>query len=85
MGNGHQSKPYIDVEDAVEAMFIAYRAQSAAFDAYNVAPDDFISVREIVDIVLRELRIPTGQCAVSYGELGRGWKGDVPDRAPKQR
>ena len=57
MGNGHQSKPYIDVEDALEAMFTAYRAQSAAFDAYNVAPDDFISVREIVDIVLRELRI----------------------------
>ena len=59
-------------------MFTAYRAQSAAFDAYNVAPDDFISVREIVDIVLRELRIPKAQCAVSYGELGRGWKGDVP-------
>jgi UDP-glucose 4-epimerase len=78
MGNGHQSKPYIDVEDALEAMFTAYRAQSAAFDAYNVAPDDFISVREIVDIVLRELRIPKAQCAVSYGELGRGWKGDVP-------
>ncbi|HEY1749165.1 MAG TPA: NAD-dependent epimerase/dehydratase family protein [Xanthobacteraceae bacterium] len=78
MGNGHQSKPYIDVADAVEAMFIAYRAQSAAFDAYNVAPDDFTSVREIVGIVLREMGIPDGQCAVSYGELGRGWKGDVP-------
>jgi UDP-glucose 4-epimerase len=78
MGNGSQSKPYIHVEDAVEAMFIAYRAQAAAFEAYNVAPDDFISVREIVDIVLGELRIPNGQCTVSYGELGRGWKGDVP-------
>jgi UDP-glucose 4-epimerase len=78
MGNGTQSKPYIDVADAVEAMFIAYRAQTAAFDAYNVAPDDFISVREIVDIVLGELHIPSGRCAVSYGELGRGWKGDVP-------
>ena len=29
MGNGHQSKPYIDVEDALKAMFTAYRAQSA--------------------------------------------------------
>jgi len=78
MGNGHQSKPYVDVEDVVEAMFVAYRAQSAAFDAYNVAPDDFISVRDIVDIVLQELRIAQDRCAVSYGELGRGWKGDVP-------
>jgi UDP-glucose 4-epimerase len=78
MGNGGQSKPYIDVEDAVAAMFTAFRGQATAFEAYNVAPDDFINVREIVDIVLRELQIPNGKCAVSYGELGRGWKGDVP-------
>jgi UDP-glucose 4-epimerase len=78
MGDGHQSKPYIDVDDVVEAMFAAYRGQSAAFDVYNVAPDDFLSVREIVDIVLEELRIAPGKCAVMYGEESRGWKGDVP-------
>ena len=78
MGNGTQSKPYIDVGDVVEAMFTAYRVQAEPFDVYNVAPDDFLSVREIVDIVLEELRIPPGQCAVRYGEQDRGWKGDVP-------
>jgi UDP-glucose 4-epimerase len=78
MGDGHQSKPYIDVEDVLEAMFAAYRRQSAAFDVYNVAPDDFLSVREIVDIVLEEMRIPPGRCTVTYGEERRGWKGDVP-------
>lgn len=78
MGNGYQSKPYVYVDDVVAAMFLAYHAQTAAFDAYNVAPEDSITVREIVDIVLGELQIPSGQCAVSYGELDRGWKGDVP-------
>jgi UDP-glucose 4-epimerase len=78
MGNGHQSKPYIDVDDVVAAMFTAYRAQSTCFDIYNVAPDDFISVRQIVDIVLDELRIPQDQCAIVYGDEDRGWKGDVP-------
>ena len=78
MGDGHQSKPYVDVDDVVEAMFAAYRGQSAAFDAYNVAPGDFLSVREIVDIVLEEMRIPRDRCAVIYGEEDRGWKGDVP-------
>jgi UDP-glucose 4-epimerase len=78
MGNGHQSKPYIDVGDVVEAMFAAYRAQSAAFDAYNVAPDDFLSVREIVDIVLQELSVRPEECSVAYGAADRGWKGDVP-------
>jgi UDP-glucose 4-epimerase len=78
MGDGRQSKPYIDVDDVVEAMFAAYRGQSAAFDAYNVAPDDFLSVREIVEIVLQERRIPRDRCAVAYGDGSRGWKGDVP-------
>jgi UDP-glucose 4-epimerase len=78
MGNGYQSKPYIDVDDVVEAMFAAYRVQSAAYDVYNVAPDDFTNVREIVAIVLEEMRIAPGRCSVSYGELDRGWKGDVP-------
>jgi UDP-glucose 4-epimerase len=78
MGNGYQSKPYIDVEDVVEAMLVAYRAQTTPFDAYNVAPGDSLTVREIVDIVLDELRMTPSQCSVSYGELDRGWKGDVP-------
>jgi UDP-glucose 4-epimerase len=78
MGDGHQSKPYIDVDDVVAAMFAAYRAQSTPFDVYNVAPDDFISVRQIVDVVLDELRIPHNQCNVVYGTADRGWKGDVP-------
>jgi UDP-glucose 4-epimerase len=78
MGDGYQSKPYIDVDDVIDAMFAAYRRQSAAFDVYNVAPDDFITVRQIVDVVLDELRIPPGQCTVVYGKEDRGWKGDVP-------
>jgi UDP-glucose 4-epimerase len=78
MGNGHQSKPYIDIEDVVEAMFTAYRMQASQFDIYNVAPDDFISVREIAGIVLEELHIPARQCAIHYGNEDRGWKGDVP-------
>jgi UDP-glucose 4-epimerase len=78
MGDGHQSKPYVDVDDVVEAMFTAYRGQSAAYDVYNVAPDDFLSVREIADMVLGEMRIPRGRCTVTYGEERRGWKGDVP-------
>jgi UDP-glucose 4-epimerase len=78
MGDGYQSKPYIDVDDVIDAMFAAYRRQSAAFDVYNVAPDDFITVRQIVGVVLDELRIPADRCTVSYGDADRGWKGDVP-------
>lgn len=78
MGNGYQSKPYIYVDDIVEAIMAAYGGQSKPFDAYNVAPDDFASVRQIVDIVLTELGISRARCTVSYGKLDRGWKGDVP-------
>jgi UDP-glucose 4-epimerase len=78
MGDGYQSKPYVYVDDVIEAMMVALRGQTKMFDAYNVAPSDFASVREIGGIVLEELRISTGQCEIKYGTTARGWKGDVP-------
>jgi UDP-glucose 4-epimerase len=78
MGDGYQSKPYIHVSNVIEAMMIAYRRQTKRYDVYNVAPDNFATVREIACIVLDELHIPPDRCAVQYGQSDRGWKGDVP-------
>jgi UDP-glucose 4-epimerase len=78
MGDGHQSKPYVYIDDVIEAMMVAYGRQTRAFDVYNVAPYDFATVREIVQIVLKELHIASERCVVRFGESKRGWKGDVP-------
>jgi UDP-glucose 4-epimerase len=78
MGDGDQSKPYVDVDDVVCAMMIAVDRQTKRFDVYNVAPHDFVTVREIADIVLAELGVPKEQCELRFGTSNRGWKGDVP-------
>lgn len=78
MGDGYQSKPYVDVNDVVSAMMVALTLQTSSFEVFNVAPDDFATVRDIADIVLTELGIPKEKCDLRFGTSNRGWKGDVP-------
>jgi UDP-glucose 4-epimerase len=46
------------------------------FDVFNVATEDYVTVREIADLVVDRL----GLSGVRYRYTGgrRGWKGDVP-------
>jgi UDP-glucose 4-epimerase len=76
LGDGTQSKSYIHVEDVLDAMLLLHDRGWQGFDVYNVATEDYVTVREIADLVVRQL----GLRAVSYQFTGgdRGWKGDVP-------
>lgn len=78
LGDGSQSKSYIHVEDVLEAIFTLDAACGRAFDVFNVATGDYITVREIADLVVAEAGL-NGQ-APTYDFTGgdRGWKGDVP-------
>lgn len=78
LGDGYQSKPYVEVGDVVQAMMIVLDKQAKPFDVYNVAPNDFATVREIADVVLAELGIAKEKCELRFGSSSRGWKGDVP-------
>lgn len=76
LGDGNQSKAYVHVEDVIHAMrYIADQGWSG-FDYFNVATPDYVTVREIADMVVAAL----GLGNVSYVFTGgdRGWKGDVP-------
>jgi UDP-glucose 4-epimerase len=76
LGDGRQSKSYIHVEDVVDAMLLIASQQQPGYEVFNVGTDEYITVAEIADLVVREL----GLTDVSYEYLGgtRGWKGDVP-------
>ncbi|MDA8150756.1 MAG: NAD-dependent epimerase/dehydratase family protein [Nitrospiraceae bacterium] len=78
LGDGSQSKPYVYVDDVVTAIFLALDRQEKSFDVYNVAPNDFITVKEIAEIVLEKLNISPSECELRFGRENRGWKGDVP-------
>ena len=65
------------VSDAVEAMIIAWERSGHGFEAYNVASEDWITVDEVADEVIRAMGL-TGVKKVYKPVLhGVGWPGDV--------
>lgn len=76
LGDGGQSKSYIHVEDVVDAMMLISRQGEHGFEVFNVGTDEYITVREIAELVLRILNLADTE--VRYGAASRGWKGDVP-------
>src|SRR5262249_54729632 len=77
---GSQSKSYIHVDDVVAAvLLVAQTLQSeAAFDVFNVATDDCITVTQIADICCEVAGLDRATMNYAYTGGDRGWKGDVP-------
>jgi len=76
-GDGTQSKPYIHVDDVLDAfLLITGRGDAAGYQYYNVASQDFLTVSEIADLVVERMGLKN----VRYNYTGgsRGWKADVP-------
>jgi UDP-glucose 4-epimerase len=76
LGDGRQSKSYIHVDDVVSALLLLLDRGWNGFDVFNVATLDYVTVRQIADLVVNRL----GLSGVTYSYTGgsRGWKGDVP-------
>lgn len=75
-GNGEQSKPYVHVDDVLNAVWLAWRNASEKFNYFNVATDDATSVREIALLAASALGL--NGVRFEYGSGARGWPGDVP-------
>lgn len=78
LGDGSQCKSYIHVEDILSAVFLAAEKSALRFDLFNVATDDYITVREIADIAVEVSGLATGSVRYDFTGGDRGWKGDVP-------
>lgn len=78
LGDGTQSKSYIHVSDVVRAVLTAHGESTQAFQVYNVATGDYITVTEIAHIALACLGLSREQVDFQYTGGDRGWKGDVP-------
>ena len=78
LGNGYQNKSYIHVSDVLSAIFcVLENAEDKKIQSFNVANDDLITVREIVKIILSEMKLTS--TVVEYGTTPYGWIGDVPE------
>ena len=78
LGDGRQSKSYIHVDDVINAVLVAHRSLGPAYDVYNVATGDYITVTEIAELAVECLGLDRGNVEFCYGGGDRGWKGDVP-------
>jgi UDP-glucose 4-epimerase len=77
LGDGKQVRSYIYIYDAIEATIIAWRRSANDFEVYNVASEDWITVDEIADEVMRVMGL--GGIKRIYKPVlhGVGWLGDV--------
>jgi len=76
LGNGTQRKPYLHVEDLVDAMLFISRNATGTYNVFNIGPcDQGVTVKAIAEAV-RDAVSPKAE--IVYGEKGHGWVGDVP-------
>jgi UDP-glucose 4-epimerase len=76
LGNGTQSKSYIYVYDVLNAIRMIETKHLKGFSYFNVGTDDYITVKEIAEIVVDSLNLKNVK--MNFGTSDRGWKGDVP-------
>ncbi len=76
LGDGSQRKPYLHVDDLVDAMLFIAREARGRHNVLNIGPHDVgVSVRYIAEAV-RDRVSPSAE--IHFGEGDRGWVGDVP-------
>jgi UDP-glucose 4-epimerase len=78
LGDGSQKKSYIHVEDVLAAIRLADQAATGKYQVFNVATDDYITVRDIADLAVKVSGLSPGQTSYDFSGGDRGWKGDVP-------
>ena len=77
LGDGTQRKSYLYVTDAVEATLLVTEQEKSRFEVYNVGNRDWVTVREIADIVCEVLGVRPRYVFRPATADGRGWPGDV--------
>lgn len=76
LGDGNQTKPYIYVKDLIAAIIDLVNDIKPGIEIYNLGVSGTTSVRDIADIICKELGLENVRYEFSGGESG--WKGDIP-------
>lgn len=80
LGDGTQRKSYIYISDAIDAtvhLYNIFKEKSEIYDVFNVGSEDWITVKEIAEIVSKILGVNPRFYFTGGVEEGRGWPGDV--------
>lgn len=77
LGDGNQRKPYIYIDDAIDAVLYVLQHKKDMINLFNVGTSDSITVEEISQIIIKKMKLKG--VVVQYTATAYGWKGDVPE------
>ncbi|MCC6055388.1 MAG: SDR family NAD(P)-dependent oxidoreductase [Desulfurococcaceae archaeon] len=77
LGDGRQIRSYIYIDDAIEATMIAWRKTDADYEIYNIGNEDWITVDEVADEILKTMKLKDVKKIYKPILHGVGWPGDV--------
>jgi UDP-glucose 4-epimerase len=77
LGDGRQIRSYIYIDDAIEATINAWRKTDADYEVYNIGNEDWITVDEVADEIIKIMRLKDVKKIYKPMLHGIGWLGDV--------
>jgi UDP-glucose 4-epimerase len=77
LGDGKQVRSYIYIDDAIEATITAWRKTNKNYEVYNVGSEDWITVDEVADEVIKAMGLNNVKKTYKPVLHGVGWPGDV--------
>lgn len=75
LGDGHQRKSYLDVQDCVEGIVVVLEGATEPLTVVNLGTDEHCEVRDSVRWITGRLALDP---RVTYQDRDRGWVGDNP-------
>ena len=75
LGNGHQRKSYLYVQDCIDAILLALEKADAKVNIFNLGTDEYCKVNDSIGWICGHLGL-NPKLTYSGGE--RGWVGDSP-------
>lgn len=75
LGNGHQRKSYLYVQDCIDAILLALEHADGNVNIFNLGTDEFCEVNDSIGWICEHLGL---QPKLTYSGGERGWVGDSP-------
>ena len=76
LGDGRQRKPYVLVDEVLDAVFLAWERSRERVNCFNLGVNTTSSVQRLAEIVIEEMGL--ANVAIEYTGGAGGWPGDVP-------
>ena len=75
LGNGHQKKSYLYVQDCIDAILVALERSDDKVNIFNLGTDEYCEVNDSITWICHHLNLEPD---VYYSGGDRGWIGDNP-------